>query len=280
MPTLPRADDSSAAVHAAVLSVDGAAGPLAARLYRSAPPGARVRKHSLLIFFHGGDFVRGDLDAADAFLRALAGANPHLLVLASSYTLADQAPFPAAAEDAHAVLAWARTHRAALGWSGRRLVVAGIDAGANLATVADLMNRDRGGPAIAAQILIMPMLDAGLNSASMRAPPRGVVEACLGDACAGGYRRYLPHAADRMHPYASPLQSSRLRHAAPALIISVDADPLRDEAEQYAARLLASGVAATALRLPAGALAHADGRAECASQARVLAAITQFLQTP
>lgn len=269
-----------AEVFATGLSVDGAAGPLAARLYRCAPPGARVKKHGLLIFFHGGDFLKADLDAADAFLRALAGANPDLLVLASSYTLASVAPFPAAAEDAHAVLAWARTHRAALGWSGSRLVVAGIDAGANLATVAELMNRDRGGPAIAAQILIMPMLDAGLNSASMRASPQGVVEACLGDACASGYRRYLPHPADRMHPYASPLQSSRLRRAAPALIISVEADPLRDEAEQYAARLLASGVAVAALRLPAGALAHADGRAECASQAQVLAAVTQFLQAP
>jgi acetyl esterase/lipase len=90
------------------------------------------------------------------------------VVLASTYTLAGVKPFPAAVEDAHAVLLWAKKNKAKLGWTGKQLLVAGIEAGANLAAVCALMSRDRGGPALAGQILIMPMLDPGLSTCSMR----------------------------------------------------------------------------------------------------------------
>ncbi|WP_295994613.1 alpha/beta hydrolase fold domain-containing protein [Rugamonas sp.] len=260
------------------LAVDGAAGPLPARVYgttvRAAPS---ARKPDLLVFFHGGGFGAGTLDPADPILRQLVAGHPDLIVLASTYTLASVQPFPAAAEDAHAVLRWAQAHAARLGWNGRRLIVAGVEAGANLAAVAALMARDRGTPRLAGQILVMPMLDPSLSSASMRATPHDAVRRDLADACAAGYRGYLPHPSDRIHPYASPLQSSRLRGMAPALILTVDGDPLRDEAEHYGARLRASGVAATVLRLPAVALPSADGRDECAASAAVLAAIGDFL---
>jgi acetyl esterase len=253
------------------LEVEGAEGVLAARLYSGGV--ARAKQDSLIVFFHGGGFVGRDLDAADQLLRCLANGGAGQLVLASSYTLATERPFPAAAEDAHAVLAWARKNKSKLGWTGKHLVVAGIEAGANLAAVCALMARDRGGPALAGQVLIMPMLDPALTSCSMREAPQGAVA----DSCAASYRGYLPNAADRTHPYASPLQSSRLKNLPPALILSAEDDPLRDEAEDYAGKLAAAGVTSTLIRLAPAPLQETGARNECACRAAALEEIAGFL---
>jgi acetyl esterase len=257
------------------LEVAGAAGPLAGRLYRGGA--GTAKRDGLVVFFHSGGFVSGDLDEADQFLRHLAMCSTQQLVLASGYTLACQQPFPAAVEDAHAVLAWARKNKVKLGWTGKRLVVAGIEAGANLAAVSALMARDRGGPALAGQILIMPMLDPALSTCSMREIPADAVVAGVADTCAASYRGYLPNAADRCHPYASPLRSSRLRNLPPALILSAEDDPLRDEAEQYGAKLAASGVSTTCKRLNPEPLPDAAARNECACRAAALHEIGKFL---
>jgi acetyl esterase len=257
------------------IEVDGAEGQLAARLYSGDP--ARARKDLLVVFFHGGGFIKGDLDDADTFLRHLAGGAANQLVLASSYTLATERPFPAAVEDAHAVLAWTKKNKAKLGWTGKRLVVAGIEAGANLAAVCALMSRDRGGPALAGQILVMPMLDPGLSTCSMREVKLDDGMAGVADTCAASYRGYLPNGADRTHPYASPLQSSRLKNLAPALILSAEDDPLCDEAEQYAAKLAAAGVATTLKRLAPAPLADAGARNDCACKVGALDEIRHFL---
>ena len=256
------------------LDVDGARGPLAARLYSGAA--ARVKQDVLVVFFHSGGFVGGDLDEADAFLRHIAGG-ARQLVLASSYTLAHVRPFPAAVEDAHAVLVWTRKNKARLGWTGKRLVVAGIEAGANLAAVCTLMARDRGGPPLAGQILIMPMLDPGMTTCSMREMKLDEGPAGVADTCAASYRGYLPNGADRSHPYASPLQSSRLKNLPSALILSAEDDPLRDEAEQYAAKLAAAGVATTLKRLAPAPLTDAGARNECACRAVAVDEIGRFL---
>ena len=258
------------------LEVAGAEGPLAARLYRGGAD--KAKRDGLVVFFHAGGFVGGDLDEADQFLRHLASCSRQQLVLASCYTLAPQRPFPAAVEDAHAVLVWAKKNKAKLGWSGKRLVVAGIEAGANLAAVSALMARDRGGPALAGQILVMPMLDPGLSTCSMREMPAGADIAGVAGACAASYRGYLPNAADRSHPYASPLKSSRLKNLPPALILSAEDDPLRDEAEQYGAKLTASGVTTTCKRLePEESMPDAAARNECACQVAALQEIGKFL---
>jgi acetyl esterase/lipase len=258
------------------LEVQGAAGPLNARLYSL--NASRTKKDSLLVFFHAGGFVGGDLDEADTFLRHLSSSlSASHLVLASCYTLATKQPFPAAVEDAHAVLAWARKHKAKLGWSGKHLVVAGIEAGANLAAVSALMSRDRGGPAIDGQILIMPMLDPGLTTCSMRDVKLDDDMAKVADTCAASYRGYLPNAADRDHPYAAPLRSSRLRNLPQALILSAQDDPLRDEAEQYAAKLSAAGVSTTLRRLDPAQLQEPAARNECACRFLVLDEIVRFL---
>jgi acetyl esterase len=256
------------------LAVGGFEGPLAARLYRAAVDGKR---DILIVFFNGGGFVEGDLDEGDSFLSRLADASGYPVVLSSSYTLATVKPFPAAAEDAHAVVNWAKKNKAKLGWTGKRLIVAGIEAGGNLAAVAAMMSRDRGGPQLAGQILIMPMLDPGLSTCSMREMPTCPDKARVFDECAAAYRGYLPHAADRSHPYASPLQSSRLKNLPPALILSADDDPLRDEAEAYGAKLINAGVRTTVRRMAPARIEEPNARNECACTAHALHEIANFI---
>jgi acetyl esterase len=261
------------------LEVGGAEGPLAARLYLSGA--AATKRDTLVVFFPGGGFVGGAFDESDDFLSRLVSADSGQAVLSSGYTLASQKPFPAAVEDAHAVLLWAKKHKAKLSWNGKRLVVAGIEAGANLAAVVSLMARDRGGPALAGQVLIMPMLDPGLSTCSMRELPVCRDKAAVADkvagTCAAGYRGYLPNAADRTHPYASPLQSSRLKNLPPALILSAEDDPLRDEAEQYGAKLITCGITTTVRRLPPPPLQQPGGRNDCAC-VYALAEIAGFIR--
>lgn len=257
------------------MEVKGAEGPLPARLYTAGDAGAR--RDSLIVFFHAGGFVGGDMDDADMFLRYLASDSPDQAVLATSYTLACVSPFPAAVEDAHAILLWAKKHKTKLGWTGKQLIVAGIEAGANLAAVCALMSRDRGGPALAGQILIMPMLDPGMTTCSMRQMPAARENLEVADACAASYRGYLPNAADRTHPYASPLQSSRLKNLPPALILSAEDDPLRDEAEQYGAKLIGCGIKTTVSRMPAQPLHESGARNECACKCLALGEIAGFI---
>ena len=257
------------------IEVKGAEGPLPARIYTCGEAG--IKRDSLIVFFHAGGFNGGDLDDADIFLRHMANDSPDHIILASGYTLATVRPFPAAAEDAHAVLVWAKKNKAKLGWTGKRLLVAGIEAGANLAAVCALMSRDRGGPALLGQILVMPMLDPGLSTWSMREMQNAPELLDVADACAAAYRGYLPNAADRAHPYASPLQSSRLKNLPPALILSAEDDPLRDEAEQYGAKLIACGVKTTVNRMPAAALNEAGARNECACKCYALGEIAGFI---
>ncbi len=267
----------SCALNIRELEVAGAEGPLAARLYSGGE--ASGRRDGLVVFFHGGGFVGGDLDESDEFLRHLASCSLQQLVLAARYTLATDKPFPAAVEDAHAVLKWAKKNKSKLGWTGKRLVVAGIEAGANLAAVAALMSRDRGGPELAGQILIMPMLDPGLTTCSMRELKLDAGVAGVADTCAASYRGYLPNAADRTHPYASPLQSSRLKNLPPALILSAEDDPLRDEAEQYGAKLTTCGVTTTVKRMAPAPVQDAAARNDCACKAVALHEIGSFLST-
>src|SRR5437867_9713641 len=213
---------------------------LRVRIYR---PAAQRSAPPLAIYLHPGRFMAGDLDAADATGRALA-ARLGLAVIAPAYSLASEQPFPAAAEDAYAALAWAQAYAAQGEWNARHIAVFGEEAGGNLAAVVAMMARDRGGPALAAQILIAPMLDPSLSSCSMRASDPKATR------CDEAYQRYLPHAADRLHPYAAPALCTRLAGLAPALILTAQDDPLRDEAESYGAKLIAAGVKTQVTRLP------------------------------
>lgn len=264
------------AVSVRSLKVSGSAGQLPARLYRTRP--VKTLTPGLIVFFHQGGFIGGSLEESDEFARALA-LRSGFTVLSAAYTLASEQPFPAAVEDAYAVLQWVARRPSSLGWSGERLLTAGIEAGGNLAAVAALVARDRGGPELAGQILIMPMLDPGLTSGSMRALKNNPDIAGVADACAAGYRGYLPRVADRMHPYASPLQSSRLKGLPAALILSAQEDPLCDEAEQYGARLAAAGTRTTVRRLPPLPLNDGVARCRCAREYSALEEIAAFIGT-
>ena len=214
------------------------------RLYT---PGGTRCSGALVLLFHGGGFVGGGLDAIAATAESLA-ARLGVFVATPEYTLATERPFPAAAEDAYAALGWANAEARRRGWDSRRIVVAGEEAGGNLAAATAMMARDRGAPALAAQMLVGPMLDPSLSSPSMQRFVAGTTH--TPGVCGACYRTYLPNAADRVHPYAAPVSSTRLAGLAPALIVTCDGDPLRDEAEHYGAKLIAAGVTTQVSRMP------------------------------
>ncbi len=237
-------DSSSTGVTVAKASFRSNDRELCVRLYT---PGAIRCPGALVVLFHGGGFVRGGLDAIAATAQTMS-ARLGLVVATPEYTLATVQPFPAAAEDAYAALAWAGAAGRRRGWDAKRIAVAGEEAGGNLAAATAMMARDRGAPALAAQILVGPMLDPSLSSPSMQ---RFVANAThTPGVCGACYRTYLPNAADWLHPYAAPVSSTRLAGLAPALIVTCDGDPLRDEAEHYGAKLIAAGVTTQVSRQP------------------------------
>lgn len=200
--------------------------------------GADCGDAPLVIHFHAGEFTRGTLDdgATIAGLIAATGA----VVASVDYPLAPAHPFPHAAEVGHAVLAWAERQRRRLGARDRRLYVAGEEAGGNIATAVSMMARDRGGPDLAGAILLSPMLDVCVATASHRIAHNGPV----GCPWANGWRAYLSRADDAIHPYAAPSNSVRLAGLPRTLLVTSVDDPQRDETKAFAKKLRAAGVPA------------------------------------
>lgn len=216
------------------VTVPGPAGALSARVYRPAAAGPLPT----VVLFHGGGWVIGDLDTHDNMARSIC-RDCDAVVLSVDYRLAPEAPFPAAVDDAVAATRWAGAHLEELGGSDV-LAVAGDSAGGNLAAVVAQQLRDSGGPAIAAQLLVYPATDV------------------LGDYASRwdngeGYFLDLPtmawfmeqYAADAEHhgdPRLSPMRADSLEGLPPAVVVTAEYDPLRDEGEAYAAALEAAGV--------------------------------------
>jgi acetyl esterase len=224
------------------LTVGGAAGPLPARRYR--PAGAGDADLGVLVWLHGGGWVIGDLDTTDRTARALANRG-RCVVVSVGYRLAPEDPFPAAVEDAYAATAWVAGHPAAVGADTTRLAVGGDSAGGNLAAVTCLLARDAGGPSIAFQLLVYPATDQRLGHPSMVDNGRGYL------LTADGIRWFVAHYLgdhDRGDWRASPLLAPDLSGLPPALVVTAELDPLRDEGEAYAARLREAGVAARTAR--------------------------------
>jgi acetyl esterase len=222
--------------------VPGPAGEVPVRVY--IPEGSAP--FPIVVFFHGGGWVIGTLDTYDPLCRALAAAVP-AVVVSVGYRLAPEHRWPAAVEDAYAATVWASRHAAELGGVQHRLAVAGDSAGGNLAAVVALGARDRGGPAIAFQLLVYPVLDAAGDTASWAEYADGFY------LTAAGMRWFWDHylgGADGSAPDASPLRAAFFGGLPPALVIGASHDILRDEGEAYAARLADAGVAATASRYP------------------------------
>ncbi|UIF89901.1 alpha/beta hydrolase [Cupriavidus sp. UYPR2.512] len=231
------------------LTIDGAAGPLRARLYcpNQRPEGSTALP--LVVYFHGGGFVLCGLDSHDNICRGLARRSG-ALVLSVDYRLAPEARFPAAADDAVAAVRWAAAHAAQLGADPARLAVAGDSAGGNLAAVACQQLRGSG-IALRHQLLLYPYLDcsdAAAASASYRECAQGYF---LSAAELDWYRaQYLANPADAADVRASPLHQRELHGLPPATIITAEYDPLRDQGEAYGEALQRAGGSATVRRWP------------------------------
>jgi acetyl esterase len=219
-------------------TIPGPDGAIPVRLYE---PAGR-RPFPVLVFFHGGGWVVGNLETADFFCRMITNA-AGCVVASVNYRHAPEHRFPAAAEDAYAATRWLVEHAAALGGDAHRLAVAGTSAGGNLAAAVAQMARDRGGPVLHYQVLLVPVTDCDFTTVSYRDNAEGY--GLTTDAMRWYWQHYVPRAEDRRHPHASPLRASSLRDLPPAFVATAEFDPLRDEGEAYAARLRAEGVPTT-----------------------------------
>jgi acetyl esterase len=217
-------------------TIPGPAGELPIRVYT--PEG--VGPFPAVVYFHGGGFVVGGLDSGDATCRALChGAS--CVVVSVAYRLAPEHKFPAATDDCLAVTRWAAAHAAELNADPDRLVVAGESAGGNLAAVTALRLRDEGGPPLCGQLLIYPVTDYHTPpTPSYIANGKGYLLTRAMMVWFWGH--YLNHAGEAGHPHASPLRAADLSGLPPALVITAEYDPLRDEGERYAERLQRAGV--------------------------------------
>ena len=239
------------------VTIEGYAQPIALRVYRPARPEterAAGAELPVLLYFHGGGFVRGSLGEPDADAAARYFAR-HLpaLVVSVGYSLAPRFPFPAAPEDAYRAACWIKRHAAAFGADARRILSAGHDAGGQIANALAFIGRDRGGVAVEAQALFAPMLDPSLTRVG---DAQRLGSDITPSDCAACYRAYLPEARQRMHPYAAPIESMRLAGLPHTLIVTAQNDVLHVEAEKYAGRLIEAGVRTNVVRYPS--VSHAE----------------------
>jgi acetyl esterase/lipase len=215
-------------------TVAGPAGEIPVRVYRPAASAGRP----LVVYFHGGGFVFGNLDVGNWICGTVA-ARVGAVVVSVDYRLAPKHRFPAAVEDCYATLAWAAGNAAELG-AASPIGVMGESAGASLAAVMCLLARERGGPAIRHQALIYPATDMTREREPDAARP-GTLFLSVAEMAA--YRRhYLGPDGDPAHPWASPLLATDHTGLPPALIQVAEHDPLREDGERYAAALRAAGV--------------------------------------
>lgn len=209
---------------------------LGVRVYTPSATSAGPRP--LVVFFHGGGWVWGNIRSYDPFCARLA-REVDAVVVSVDYRLAPEHRMPTAAEDCYAATVWLAANAARLGADGSRLAVCGDSAGGNLAAVVALLARDRGGPRLAHQVLIYPGTDGTLSSPSLHERSRGPL---LTLASVRAYRaHYLGPDGDERDVRMSPLLADDHSALAPALVQSAGLDPLRDDAARYAERLRLAG---------------------------------------
>jgi acetyl esterase/lipase len=220
-------------------TIDGPGGKLPVRVYRPARGGPGARP--MILNFHGGGFVFGDLRMADWMCSSVA-VTVDAVVVSVDYRLAPAHRFPAAADDCYAALVWAAEHAADLGAAGPgeatapRIGVMGESAGGNLSAVTCLAARDRGGPQISHQALLYPPTDL------TRMPPNAAGALIISDSEMLAFRRLYLGDADPADPRVSPLLAEDHSGLPPALIQVGEHDPLREDGARYAAALQSAGV--------------------------------------
>lgn len=242
------------------MTVPGPAGEMPARLYVAL--GAPQPPQPLLVYYHGGGWVIGDLETHDGvcrFLAEYAGCR----VLSVDYRLAPEHPFPAPVEDAFAAFQWAAEHAADLGADPARIAVGGDSAGANLATGVCLQARKRGGPQPAMQLLLYPPTDVVGEQPSRETFAEGFL--LTRNDMRWFEDHYLPDGCDPDDPRASMMRARDVSALPPAYVATAGFDPLRDEGEIYAKRMREVGVKVALRRYPSLIHGFANLTAICPS---------------
>jgi acetyl esterase len=214
------------------VTIDASCGGIPVRVYRPEGEGPLP----VVAYIHGGGWVVGTIESFDTVVRALANASG-AIVASVDYRLAPEHPFPAGLEDCLCAVRWLKAHAAEMGGDPERMAIAGDSAGGNLATI--VARRLRGEIELRMQALIYPATDAGCNTRSYR--EYGVEHGLTAASMQRFWNLYLD-GADGLDPDASPLRSSDLEGCPPALVLTAECDPLRDEGEAYAAALRDAGV--------------------------------------
>jgi acetyl esterase len=250
-------------------TIPGPAGEIPVRVY---DPDAGTTS-PVIAYFHGGGFVLMNLDTHDRVCRRLANAT-NAVVVSVDYRLAPEHRFPAALDDCMAVTHWLTTHAAELAGDPRRIAVAGDSAGGNLAAATALAARN-GGPGLAAQVLLYPVIDATCQTESFATNADGYLLTAA--TMRWFWDQYLGPDGDPSDPYASVLRAEDLAAAPPALVITAEYDVLRDEGEAYAARLRDAGIDVTCSRYDGMIHGFVTMDAMTPAAGRAIAEIAAFL---
>ncbi|CCE04559.1 Esterase/lipase (fragment) [Bradyrhizobium sp. STM 3843] len=210
-------------------------------------PARMTGKPGVLLFIHGGVWIAGNFDNHKRLLRDLVVGSGQVGVFVE-YTPLPAAVYPTQLDEIYAALGWVAAHAGELGADGSRIAVAGNSVGGNMSAALTLMTKDRKGPKISYQVLLIPATDASVDSQSYLSYGKGRFLAR--DFMKYGWDRYAPDAKTRENPYVSPLRASlaQLQGLPPALVITAENDPLRDEGEAYARKLKEAGVSVDAVR--------------------------------
>jgi acetyl esterase len=216
-------------------TVPGPAGDIPVRVYT--PEGSGP--FPVLVWFHGGGWVIGDLETADVPARSLTN-RAGCVTVSVDYRLAPEHRFPAAPEDCYAVTRYVEENAAQFNAGPGRIAVGGDSAGGNLAAVVAQMARDRGGPPLVFQLLVYPVTSFDFGTASYRDNAEGY--ALTRASMEWFWSHYVADEVEARRPLASPLRADTLAGLPPAFVITAEFDPLRDEGEAYAARLREEGV--------------------------------------
>ena len=227
------------------LTVPGPGGPVPVRVY--SPVAAGSDSLPALVYFHGGGFVIGDLDTHDGLCRMFAN-EAGCRVVAVHYRLAPEHKFPAAADDAYAVLAFVEANAARLGIDANSIAVGGDSAGGNLAAVVAQIAKEKNGPKLDLQMLLFPVTQIGGETSSLKEFAVGYFLERKG--LEWFYASYVAPGTDKNDPRLSPLRAKDLSGLPPAFVMLGGFDPLHDEGQQYADKLRAAGVAVTVADYP------------------------------
>ncbi len=222
-------------------SIPGPGGQIPVRIYT--PQGSGP--FPVLVYFHGGGWVIGNVDTHDPTCRTLTNA-AGCVVVSVDYRLAPEHKFPAAVDDCYAATQWVAANAAAINGDSSRIAIGGDSAGGNLTAVVAIEAREQGGPPLVFQLLVYPVTDYSFSTPSYQDNADGYL--LTKDSMVWFWDHYLRTEADGQDHRASPLRASDLTGLPPALVITAEYDPLRDEGEAYAARLQESGVSVTCTR--------------------------------